>query len=170
MGSSKIWIFPTEEGKNISEHTVKEVGMKQSLIFLLALCVCAVIFTAGCIDSVTTSKTPVPTSTTPYVSYDPAAGNWTGVWNDQNGTKQTTITYTITVENATAGNVAYVKKIKDGFSSSTIEYSISAEIVKSGNEYSMDAQLIGIYLFSLTGDNSATLLTPEGVIVPMTKV
>ena len=144
--------------------------MKLSFIFLLALCVCAVIFTAGCIDSVTTSKTPVPTSTTPYVSYDPAAGNWTGVWNDQNGTKQTTITYTITVENATAGNVAYVKKIKDGFSSSTIEYSISAEIVKSGNEYSMDAQLLGIYLSSLTGDNSATLLTPEGVTVSMTKV
>jgi len=144
--------------------------MKLIPVFLLAISVCAVIFAAGCIDSATSSGTPVPTSTTPAVSYDPAAGNWTGVWMNQDGTKQTTITYTITVENATTGNVAYVKKIKDGFSSSTIEYSISAEIVKSGNEYSMDAQLIGIYLFSLTGDNSATLLTPEGVIVPMTKV
>ncbi len=170
MGFSKIWIFPGIDGKNISEHTVKEVDMKLIHVFLLALSVFLVVFAAGCIDSVTTSGTPAPTSTTSSASYDSAAGNWTGVWTDQDGTKQTTITYTITVENATTGNVAYVKKIKDGFSSSTIEYSISAEIVKSGNEYSMDAQLLGIYLFSLTGDNSATLLTPEGVTVSMTKV
>ncbi|MEA5037783.1 MAG: hypothetical protein VB020_05940 [Methanocorpusculum sp.] len=144
--------------------------MKLRLIFLLALSVFAVIIAAGCVDPATTSGTPIPTSTMPLPPSDSAAGNWTGVWNDQNGTEQTTITYTITVENAASGNVAYVKKIKDGFSSSTFEYSISAEIVRSGNEYSLDAQLLGIYVFSLTGDNSATLLTPEGATVSMTKV
>ena len=142
--------------------------MKLIHVLLLALSVSLVIFAAGCIDSATTPDTPVPT--TPSASYDPAAGNWTGVWTDQDGTKQTTITYTITVKDATSGNVAYVKKVKDGFSSSNSEYSISAEIVKSGNEYSMDTPLLGIYLFSLAGDNSATLLTPEGVTVSMTKV
>ncbi|ABN07518.1 hypothetical protein Mlab_1351 [Methanocorpusculum labreanum Z] len=142
--------------------------MKLLYVSLVILSLFAVISSAGCLYFETTPSVPVPTSTTS--SSDQAVGNWTGVWTDTNGTKQTTITYTITVYDSSSGNVDYVKLIKDGSSSSSSEYSISADIVKADNVYSMNAQLLGVYTFTLTGNTSATLLTPDKVTVSLTKV
>lgn len=67
------------------------------------------------------------------------------------------------------GAVAYDHKERKGFSSTSNHYSMDGTVSKNENAYTIDAQLLGKYVVTLSADGSAILTTPAGSELPLHK-
>lgn len=115
-----------------------------------------------------------------YPDSDPAplAGDPAlGVWAASEQTTQTdsgTITeistnYIITISSDGSGSVAYDYKERKGFSSTSNHYAMDGTVSKNENVYTIDAQLLGKYVVTLSADGSAVLTIPAGSELPLHK-
>jgi hypothetical protein len=136
------------------------------------LVLAAVAFAAGCIGTDTPAVptlTPVPSP----LAGDPALGIWTASeQSTQTGSGTTTeisTNYTITISVDGSGTVAYDRKERKGYSFSSDHYSMDGTVSKSENVYTIDAQLLGKYVVTLSENGSATLTTPAGSELPLHK-
>lgn len=136
------------------------------------LILAAAAFAAGCIGT-DTPAVPTPTPTPSPLAGDPALGVWTAseqtTKTDSGTTTEISTNYTITISSDGRGIVAYDLKERKGFHSTSNHYAMDGTVSKNENVYTIDAQLLGTYVVTLSADGSATLTTPAGLELPLHK-
>lgn len=137
--------------------------------FLLLL---TVVLTAGCV----TNSPTTPADQTPSLVGDAAVGTWSGIdiqvfFGSGTGDNVKTIkNYTVTIrEDATGLVVCETTKEKNQFSSDKSTVEMDAKIKKVDNIYTIDAQILGEYIFTLSDDGTAELMDSDGKSCHLTR-
>jgi len=146
-------------------ESVLKLRMKYGVLTVLVLLLTVVVLSAGCIG--------LDFSATEPLAGDPALGIWTAseqsIQTGSGTTTEISTNYTITISADGSGTVAYDRKERKGYSFSSDHYSMDGTVSKSENVYTIDAQLLGKYVVTLSANGSVTLTTPAGSELPLHK-
>lgn len=146
--------------------------MRYISLTICILILAAVAFAAGCIGT-DTPAVPTLTQIPAPLAGDPALGVWTAseqtTQTDSGTITEISTNYTITISSDGSGSVAYDYKERKGFSSTSNHYAMDGTVSKNENVYTIDAQLLGKYVVTLSADGSAVLTIPAGSELPLHK-
>ena len=146
-------------------ESVLKLRMKYGVLTVLVLFLAVGVLSAGCVGL----DSPV----TEPLAGDPVLGEWIGnkqtTQIDSGTITEISTNYTITISSDGSGSVAYDYKERKGFSSTSNHYAMDGTVSKNENVYTIDAQLLGKYVVTLSADGSAVLTIPAGSELPLHK-